>query len=182
MKVLVVGGGGREHAIVRSCGKAPACRSSMRCPATAAWHPTPPLCPRGKGHRRHGGLCQRKGHRLRGGCARRPLALGAVDALRQAASPALAPTKGLPKSRAARCLQAAHEEIRLFPPRLRGPLTTRRRRLPIWDTAPIPPSSRPTAWRWGKGGDAGLHEGGAKAAVHAMMGERVFGESARASS
>lgn len=58
MKILVVGGGGREHAIIRALKKAPTAAISGVPLATAALVTMPPAKHPCNGCRRHGRLCQ----------------------------------------------------------------------------------------------------------------------------
>ena len=58
MKVLVVGGGGREHAIVQKLRQSPRVSQLYALPGNGGMASDATLCAhRGKGHRRHGGLC-----------------------------------------------------------------------------------------------------------------------------
>ena len=45
MKILVVGGGGREHAIIKKLKESLPSQRFLPCPATAVSLRTPPVCP-----------------------------------------------------------------------------------------------------------------------------------------
>ena len=134
MKILVVGGGGREHAIIQRTEKEPPrvteiwCapgNGGISCDAALRAH-------RRHGRGRHGGLCQKRSASTTWWLRQDdPLALGMVDALAAGRHPCLWPRQSRGPHRGQQgLLQGPDEEIRHPHRRNTRPSTTRPRPWP----------------------------------------------------
>ncbi len=104
MNILVVGGGGREHAVIKKLRKNPGFRRFLHCRATAALPQTPSACPLRP--RIWTELCDLPGKMVDFVVVAPddPLVLGCVDRLNEVGIPCFGPRANAAISRAARPL------------------------------------------------------------------------------
>ena len=95
MKLMVIGGGGREHAIIKKLKENPAVEEIYCLPGNGGIAADAVCVPEigAKRHPRAGRICESAPDRLRRCRAGRSPALGAVDALTEAGIPCFGPDK-----------------------------------------------------------------------------------------
>ncbi len=178
MKILVIGGGGREHAIVKKLKQSPRAEKLYALPGNGGIAADAQLVPIGaKEIGKMVDFAKEEGIGFAVVAPDDPLALGAVDALRAAGIPAFGPDKKA----------AEIESSKVFAKRLMKQYGIPTAAFEVFDkeedalryleTAPIPTVIKADGLALGKGVTLAYTLEEAKAAVHALMGERIFGES-----
>jgi phosphoribosylamine--glycine ligase len=178
MKILVIGGGGREHAIVKKLKQSKRVEKLYALPGNGGIAADAQLVPIGaKEIGKMVDFAKEEGIDFAVVAPDDPLALGAVDALRAAGIPAFGPDKKA----------AEIESSKVFAKRLMKQYGIPTAAFEVFDkeedalryleTAPIPTVIKADGLALGKGVTLAYTLEEAKAAVHALMGERIFGES-----
>ncbi|MBQ6000737.1 MAG: phosphoribosylamine--glycine ligase [Clostridia bacterium] len=178
MKILVIGGGGREHAIVKKLKQSPRAKKLYALPGNGGIAADAQLVPIGaKEIGKMVDFAKEEGIDFAVVAPDDPLALGAVDALRAAGIPAFGPDKKA----------AEIESSKVFAKRLMKQYGIPTAAFEVFDkeedalryleTAPIPTVIKADGLALGKGVTLAYTLEEAKAAVHALMGERIFGKS-----
>ena len=177
-KILVIGGGGREHAIVKTLKKSKDVTELLCLPG-------------------NGGIA--KDARCLGGSAKDipalveaakreavdycvvapddPLALGAVDALTEAGIPCFGPTKAAARIESSKVFSKQLMKKYGIPTAPFEVFDSEAAALAYLDSAAAPIVVKADGLALGKGVTVAATIEEAKAAVHAIMGERIFGES-----
>ena len=178
MKVLVVGGGGREHAIVKQLRRNPEITELYCLPGNGGIARDAVCVPIAAKDIPHMVEFARE-HAVDYVVVAPddPLALGAVDALSEVGIPAFGPTKKAAeiessKVFAKRLMQKYHIPTAAF-----AVFTDEREALTYLEDAPIPTVIKADGLALGKGVVIAQTRAEAKAAVHAMMADRIFGDS-----
>ena len=178
MKLLVVGGGGREHAIIKSLKKNPAVTEIFALPGNGGIAADAVCVPIGATEiDKIVAFAQEQKVDYAVVAPDDPLVLGCVDALEAAKIPCFGP----------RARAAIIEGSKVFSKNLMKKYGIPTARYEVFDdmaaalayldTAPIPTVIKADGLALGKGVTLAYTREEAQAAVHAMMGERVFGES-----
>ena len=178
MKILVIGGGGREHAIVKKLKQSKRAEKLYALPGNGGIAADAQLVPIGaKEIGKMVDFAKEEGIDFAVVAPDDPLALGAVDALRAAGIPAFGPDKKA----------AEIESSKVFAKRLMKQYGIPTAAFEVFDkeedalryleTAPIPTVIKADGLALGKGVTLAYTLEEAKAAVHALMGERIFGKS-----
>ena len=171
MKVLVVGGGGREHAIVQKLRQSPRVSQLYALPGNGGMASDATLVPIGaKDIDAMVAFAREKGIDFVVVAPDDPLALGAVDALKQAGIACFGPDKKAAEIESSKVFAKRLMKKYGIPTAAFEVFDDEAQALAYLDTAPIPTVIKADGLALGTREEA-------QAAVHAMMGERVFGES-----
>ena len=178
MKVLVVGGGGREHAIVQKLRQSPRVSQLYALPGNGGMASDATLVPIGaKDIDAMVAFAREKGIDFVVVAPDDPLALGAVDALKQAGIACFGPDKKAAEIESSKVFAKRLMKKYGIPTAAFEVFGDEAQALAYLDTAPIPTVIKADGLALGKGVTLAYTREEAQAAVHAMMGERVFGES-----
>ena len=178
MKVLVVGGGGREHAIVQKLRQSPRVSQLYALPGNGGMASDATLVPIGaKDIDAMVAFAKEKGIDFVVVAPDDPLALGAVDALKQAGIACFGPDKKAAEIESSKVFAKRLMKKYGIPTAAFEVFDDEAQALAYLDTAPIPTVIKADGLALGKGVTLAYTREEAQAAVHAMMGERVFGES-----
>ena len=178
MKVLVVGGGGREHAIVQKLRQSPRVSQLYALPGNGGMASDATLVPIGaKDIDAMVAFAREKGIDFVVVAPDDPLALGAVDALKQAGIACFGPDKKAAEIESSKVFAKRLMKKYGIPTAAFEVFDDEAQALAYLDTAPIPTVIKADGLALGKGVTLAYTREEAQAAVHAMMGERVFGES-----
>lgn len=178
MNVLVVGGGGREHAIIKKLRENPRVTALYALPGNGGIARDAVCVPIGaKDIDGIVAFAKEKNIQFAVVAPDDPLALGAVDALEAAGIPAFGPSKKAAeiessKVFAKRLMQQYHIPTAAF-----AVFTDEREAMEYLEDAPMPTVIKADGLALGKGVIIAQTHAEAKAAVHSMMTDRVFGES-----
>ena len=178
MKILVIGGGGREHAIVKKLKQSPRVSQLFALPGNGGIAADATLVPIGaKEIDKIVAFATDEGIDFAVVAPDDPLALGAVDALQQAGIPCFGPDKKAAEIESSKVFSKNLMKKYGIPTAAFEVFDSEQKALSYLDSAPIPTVIKADGLALGKGVTLAYTREEARAAVHAMMGERVFGES-----
>ncbi len=178
MNVLIVGGGGREHAIVKKLKQSPRVSQLFALPGNGGIAADATLVPIGaKEIDKIVAFATDEGIDFAVVAPDDPLALGAVDALQQAGIPCFGPDKKAAEIESSKVFSKNLMKKYGIPTAAFEVFDSEQKALSYLDSAPIPTVIKADGLALGKGVTLAYTREEARAAVHAMMGERVFGES-----
>ena len=178
MKVLVVGGGGREHAIVQKLRQSPRVSQLYALPGNGGMASDATLVPIGaKDIDAMVAFAKEKGIDFVVVAPDDPLALGAVDALRQAGIACFGPDKKAAEIESSKVFAKRLMKKYGIPTAAFEVFDDEAQALAYLDTAPIPTVIKADGLALGKGVIIAQTREEAKAAVRDMMENHVFGKS-----
>ena len=178
MKVLVVGGGGREHAIVQKLRQSPRVSQLYALPGNGGMASDATLVPIGaKDIDAMVAFAREKGIDFVVVAPDDPLALGAVDALKQAGIACFGPDKKAAEIESSKVFAKRLMKKYGIPTAAFEVFDDEAQALAYLDTAPIPTVIKADGLALGKGVIIAQTRDEAKAAVRDMMENHVFGKS-----
>ncbi|AWN23768.1 phosphoribosylamine--glycine ligase [Deinococcus irradiatisoli] len=151
MKVLVVGGGGREHAIVEALGRAPSVTEVLCSPGNPGMRGQARLVPGEQTSQAVTALAQREAAQLVIVGPEAPLAAGVVDALRAAGIPAFGPTQAAARLEGDKAWSKAFMRRHGIPTARHRSFTDLSEALAYAETQPLPSVIKDAGLRAGKG-------------------------------
>lgn len=180
MKVLVVGGGGREHAIVKKLRENPAVEKLFALPGNGGMEENAACVPIAAGD-----IGQIVDFAVKNGidfavvAPDDPLVLGCVDALEEQGIACFGPRRSAAIIEGSKVF--AKELMRTYhiPTATYAVFAEQEEALAYLETAPVPTVIKADGLALGKGVIIAMTREEARTAVRSMMGERIFGESGR---